>query len=68
MKYHVILFNLLDDSEFITISKHTTKTSAEESRRILRNALGNHWVVDRRPGIDTFDNLGIMVTGLSDEK
>ena len=60
--YLVILKSIKHDDERIVIASAATKESAEYYRKQWRRLLGGkHWIVDRRPGLDTLDLLGLTV-------
>lgn len=63
MRYAVILKSLKVDGEQIVLSDDSTSIAhAEERRRAWRKVLGNkHWTVNRRPGLDTLDHLGLKI-------
>lgn len=60
--YQVVLKNL-KTGERLVIDELTTLKLAEERRKGWRRALGGSkaWHVDRRPGLDTIDHLGLKV-------
>jgi len=62
MKYTVILKSLSNPTQWIILAEETTKANAEEMRKRWRKTLGGKaWTVDRRPGLDTLDNLALTV-------
>ena len=61
-KYQVILKSLKVEGECIVLSVEATKINAELMRKNWRQALGGkHWMVDRRPGLDTLDHLALLI-------
>ena len=68
MKWEVILKNIKDPRQFIVLSEATTKENAEYYRRSWRKLLGGkNWTVERRPGLDTIDYLGLTVRKVDEE-
>jgi hypothetical protein len=64
MTYRVILKSLKVSGEVIVLSDGwRSEKAAEESRVMWRRVLGGNkaWVVNRRPGLDTLDHLGLAV-------
>jgi hypothetical protein len=59
--YRVIL-KRIGSEERITLADGLSQKLAEERRKMWRRALGNNnWKVERRPGLDTLDCLGLTV-------
>jgi hypothetical protein len=59
--YKVIL-KMAGVPDFIVLDERTTKDSAEAHRVMWRKVLGGkNWTINRRPGIDTIDNLCLTV-------
>lgn len=62
MAYKVVLKSLTNEGQSIVLAEASTKEIAEEKRKNWRRVLGNkHWTIDRRPGLDTLDCLGLTV-------
>ena len=62
MSYSVVLGNLKNPDEHITLTTCSTFENAEHGRKAWRKVLGNrNWIVDRRPGLDTLDHLTLTI-------
>lgn len=61
--FYVVLKNVHNECEQIVLSKASTRIGAEDSRRTWRRLLGGdkRWVIERRPGLDTLDHLGLTI-------
>jgi hypothetical protein len=60
--YKLVLKNLKVEGERIVLAEATTEQHAEQQRRNWRRALGGtRWTVNRRPGLDTLDHLGLAI-------
>jgi len=57
MSYKVILKNLKNEAEQITLSHCTSLEFAEQAHLNWRKALGNKWTIERRPGVDTIADI-----------
>lgn len=58
----VVLKSLKDDSERIVLSEPGSREYAEDQRKNWRCTLGGKaWTVERRPGLDTLDCLGLKI-------
>lgn len=68
MRYAVVLKSLKTDGERIVLSDDATSMKfAEERRKNWRSVLGGkRWIVDRRPGLDTLDHLGLTIETIKD--
>jgi len=63
MPYRVILKSLKVPEQIIILDDGINSLEyAEQVRKNWRRALGNkNWTVDRRPGLDTLDHLGLKI-------
>ena len=60
--YQVVLKNIAIEDEVIVLSESSTLAIAQENRKSWRRILGGrNWVIDRRPGLDTLDHLGLTI-------
>jgi hypothetical protein len=59
--YRVILKRIGTDERITLADGLINQKLAEERRKMWRRALGNNWKVERRPGLDTLDCLGLTV-------
>lgn len=58
----VVLKSLRDDGERIVLSEPGSREYAEAQRKNWRRTLGGKaWTVERRPGLDTLDHLGLKI-------
>jgi hypothetical protein len=61
MAFNIILLNLKTDQKLI-LDTTTSKENAEHGRKSWRNVLGGkRWTVNRYPGLDTLDHLGLTI-------
>jgi hypothetical protein len=63
MRYILVLKSLKVEGERIVLSDTaTSREHAEQQRKQWRRVLGNkNWTIDRRPGLDTLDHLGLKI-------
>jgi hypothetical protein len=61
--FRVILRSLKAPDEIIVLENGIkSREFAETVRRNWRRVLGNkNWTIDRRPGLDTLDHLGLKI-------
>lgn len=62
-RFNVVLKSL-STNERITLSTRpwSTRDAAEQSRKQWRKVLGGkNWTIDRRPGLDTLDQLALFI-------
>jgi hypothetical protein len=60
--YFVILKSLKAEGEQIVLGEATSKEHAELVRKQWRRVLGGkNWTIERRPGLDTLDHLGLKI-------
>jgi hypothetical protein len=64
MSYRVILKSLKAD-ERIVLDECPTLVYAQQQRKNWRRVLGGkNWTVDRRPGLDSLDHLGLTIEAM----
>lgn len=56
MVHKVILKSLKHPEQVIVLTECSTYENARQSRDAWRRTMGNRWIVDRRPGLDTLNN------------
>lgn len=60
--FYVVLKSVTDENQRIVLSKCGTKANAEDMKKSWRRLLGGkNWILDRRPGLDTLDHLGLTI-------
>lgn len=67
MSYRVILKSLSGNGQVVLASQIKSEAFAIERKAQWRKALGGkNWTVDRRPGLDTLDDLALTVEKYND--
>ena len=61
-KFYVVLKHIHDEKQRIVLSECASLVNARMLQKNWRSLLGGkNWITERRPGLDTLDNLGLTV-------